>query len=70
MNTREASHYLQTIIIAVWKEAGLDTWVLMYCKALRYDHVCGFLAKEGNGTYIALFPFSFIDSELIMKAFF
>ena len=29
-----------------------------------------FLAKEGNGTYVALFPFSFIDSELIMKAFF
>ena len=26
-----------------------------------------FLAKEGNGTYIALFPFSFIDSELIIK---
>ena len=29
-----------------------------------------FLAKEGNGTNIALFPFSFIDSALIKKAFF
>ena len=29
-----------------------------------------FLAKEGTGTYIALVPLSFIDSELIMKAFF
>lgn len=59
MNTREASHYLQTIIIAVWKEAGLDTWVLMYCKALRYDHVCGFFSERGEWYLYSAIPFFF-----------